>query len=91
MAKRLTIGKYSVPYPRFRGGMGVRISGYQIGRPCCPQRRHWGDCNPGLALGSDTATGVNYFADDRQALLDELRKAYEIAPNGVIEVIVWWR
>ena len=40
----------------------------------------------GLALNSEHYTGKNYFAADRQALINELHKAYEIAPDGVIGV-----
>lgn len=39
-----------------------------------------------LALNSEHYDGKNFFAADRQALIDELRKAYEIAPEGVIGV-----
>ena len=86
MVKGLTIGKHSVPYPLIQGGMGVRVSGYRLAGHVALNGGIGVIATPGLALGSDTATGENYFADDRQALLDELRKAYEIAPNGVIGV-----
>ncbi|HMB17065.1 MAG TPA: nitronate monooxygenase family protein [Pelovirga sp.] len=86
MINGLTIGKHSVPYPLIQGGMGVRISGHRLAGHVALNGGIGVIATPGLALGSDTAAGDNYFADDRQALLDELRKAYEIAPNGVVGV-----
>lgn len=86
MSKGLTIGKHSVPYPLIQGGMGVRVSGHRLAGHVALNGGIGIIASPGLALGSATATGQDYFADDRQALLDELRKAYEIAPKGVIGV-----
>lgn len=86
MHKKLTIGQYTVPYPLIQGGMGVRVSGHRLAGHVALNGGIGIVATPGLALGSDSATGDNYFADDRQALLDELRKAYEIAPQGVIGV-----
>jgi len=86
MLSGLTIGQHHVPFPLIQGGMGVRISGFRLAG-------HVALCGgigivaaAGLALNSDSYTGGNFFAADRQALLDELRKAYEIAPEGVIGV-----
>lgn len=86
MFKSLTIGKHRVPYPLIQGGMGVRVSGHRLAGHVALNGGIGIIATPGLALGSANATGENYFADDRQALLDELRKAYEIAPDGVIGV-----
>ena len=86
MLKGLTIGNHSVPYPLIQGGMGVRVSGHRLAGHVALNGGIGIIATPGLALGSDRATGENYFADDRQALQDELRKAYEIAPDGVIGV-----
>lgn len=86
MAKELTIGKHSVPYPLVQGGMGVRVSGHRLAGHVAKNGGIGIIAAAGLALGSDAHTGKNYFAADRQALLEELRKAYEIAPDGVIGV-----
>lgn len=86
MVEGLTIGRHSVPYPIIQGGMGVRISGSRLAG-------HVAKCGgigliaaAGLALNSERYNGKNFFAADRQALIDELHKAYEIAPDGVIGV-----
>ena len=86
MVEGLTIGRHSVPYPIIQGGMGVRISGFRLAG-------HVAKCGgigliaaAGLALNSEHYNGKNFFAADRQAMIDELHKAYEIAPNGVIGV-----
>lgn len=80
----LTIGKHTVPYPLIQGGMGVRVSGYRLAG-------HVARCGgigiiatAGLALNSPHYTGKNFYVADQQALADEIRKAYEIAPDGVI-------
>ncbi len=86
MSKGLTIGKHQVPYPLIQGGMGVRVSGYRLAGHVALNGGIGIVAAAGLALGSDHHNGSNYFAADRQALLDELRKAYEIAPDGVIGV-----
>ena len=83
---QLTIGRYEVAYPLIQGGMGVRISGGNLAG-------HVARCGgvglvaaAGLALGSEHYTGKNYFDADPKALADEIRKAYAIAPDGVIGV-----
>lgn len=86
MVEGLTIGRHSVPFPVIQGGMGVRISGSRLAG-------HVALCGgigliaaAGLALNSEHYNGKNFFVADHQALIDELRKAYEIAPNGVVGV-----
>lgn len=86
MFKGLTIGRYSVPFPIIQGGMGVRISGHRLAGNVALNGGIGIVATAGLALGSDSYNGHNFFAADRQGLLDELRKAYEIAPNGIIGV-----
>jgi len=83
---QLTIGRYEVPYPVIQGGMGVRISGGSLAG-------HVARCGgiglvaaAGLALNSERYTGKNYFEADSEALADEIRKAYAIAPEGVVGV-----
>ncbi|MEA3362887.1 MAG: nitronate monooxygenase family protein [Thermodesulfobacteriota bacterium] len=86
MLAGLTIGQHSVPFPLIQGGMGVRISGFRLAGNVALNGGIGIVAAAGLALNSDSYDGKNFFAADRQALLDELRKAYEIAPDGVIGV-----
>ena len=84
----LRIGKHEVRYPIVQGGMGVRISGGSLAG-------HVAKCGgvgvvaaAGIAMNSPHFTGNNYQAADSEALKTELRKAYEIAPDGVVGVNV---
>lgn len=86
--KKLVIGEYEVQYPIVQGGMGVRISGGSLAG-------HVAKCGgvgvvaaAGIAMNSPLFTGTNYQQADSAALIAELRKAYEIAPDGVIGVNV---
>lgn len=82
----LRIGEYTVEYPLIQGGMGVRISGGSLAG-------HVARCGgiglvaaAGIAMNSPLYTGKNYMQADPAALKEELRKAYQIAPDGVIGV-----
>ncbi len=82
------IGGHEVRHPIVQGGMGVRISGGSLAG-------HVAKCGgvgivaaAGIAMNSPHFTGNNYLAADSEALKSELRKAYEIAPDGVIGVNV---
>jgi len=86
MVKGLKIGRYSVPYPVIQGGMGVRISGHRLAGHVALNGGVGIIAAAGLALGSPVYDGGNFFPADRQGLLDELRKAFEIAPDGIIGV-----
>jgi NAD(P)H-dependent flavin oxidoreductase YrpB (nitropropane dioxygenase family) len=84
MNKSLTIGKHRVPFPLLQGGMGVRVSGGRL-------TGHVALCGgvgivatAGIGLNSPHYSGKNYFPANEQALRDEIRLAYEIAPDGVI-------
>ncbi|ORJ59878.1 NAD(P)H-dependent flavin oxidoreductase [Geothermobacter hydrogeniphilus] len=86
MLPALTIGKHQVPFPLIQGGMGVRISGACLAG-------HVARCggvgliaSAGIALNSRFYDGSNYLAADTLALKEEIRKAYEIAPDGVVGV-----
>jgi NAD(P)H-dependent flavin oxidoreductase YrpB (nitropropane dioxygenase family) len=88
MLKPLTIGKYTVKYPLIQGGMGVRISGGSLAG-------HVAKCGgvglvaaAGIALNSDFFNGRNYLQAEPEAFKAELKKAYEIAPDGIIGVNV---
>ena len=84
MHKSLIIGKHKVPYPLLQGGMGVRVSGGRLAG-------HVARCGgvgivatAGIGINSSYYQENNYFPANAQALHDEIRKAYEIAPDGVI-------
>ncbi|KIH76210.1 NAD(P)H-dependent flavin oxidoreductase YrpB, nitropropane dioxygenase family [Geoalkalibacter ferrihydriticus] len=84
MTKSLTIGKHTVPYPLLQGGMGVRVSGGSLAG-------HVARCGgvgivatAGIGINSSYYQENNYFPANAQALRDEIRKAYEIAPDGVV-------
>jgi len=86
MASALKIGKYEVRYPLIQGGMGVRVSGGRLAG-------HVAKCGgvglvaaAGITLNSGLYTGSNYLQSNPEALRNEIRKAYEIAPDGVIGV-----
>jgi NAD(P)H-dependent flavin oxidoreductase YrpB (nitropropane dioxygenase family) len=86
MLKGLTIGRYSVPYPVIQGGMGVRISAHRLAGHVALNGGIGIIASAGLGLDHTSFDGKNFVAADAQALKDELKKAYEIAPNGVIGV-----
>jgi len=86
MVEGLTIGRYSVPFPVIQGGMGVRISGHRLAGHVALNGGIGIVAAAGLALSDEIYNGKNFFAADRHGLLEELRKAYEIAPDGVIGV-----
>lgn len=80
----LTIGKYQIPFPIIQGGMGVRISAANLAGNVALCGGVGLIATAGLALNSNRYTGKNFFKADAEALKDELRKAYEIAPDGII-------
>ena len=80
----MRIGQHEVPYPLIQGGMAVRVSGHRLAG-------HVARCGgvglvatAGIGIHSPHFKGDNYFAAEPLALKDELAKAYEIAPDGVI-------
>src|SRR5512138_3901891 len=88
MIKPLKIGKHTVKYPLIQGGMGVRISAGSLAG-------HVAKCGgvglvaaAGIALNSEFYNGRNYFQAEPEAFKAELKKAYEIAPDGIIGVNV---
>jgi NAD(P)H-dependent flavin oxidoreductase YrpB (nitropropane dioxygenase family) len=88
MPQSLRIGKHIARYPVIQGGMGVRISAGNLAG-------HVAKCGgiglvaaAGIALNSEFYNGKNYFQAEPEAFKAELRKAYEIAPDGIIGVNV---
>ncbi len=82
----LTIGKHTVPYPLIQGGMGVRVSGARLAGAVARCGGIGLVASAGLAVNSPHFNGRNYFSADPLALKDELAKARELAPDGVIGV-----
>jgi NAD(P)H-dependent flavin oxidoreductase YrpB (nitropropane dioxygenase family) len=88
MSQPLKIGKHTVRYPLIQGGMGARISAGRLAG-------HIAKCGgvglvaaAGIALNSGLYNGKNFFQAETEAIKAELRKAYEIAPDGIIGVNV---
>ncbi len=84
MVSPLTIGKFTIPYPLIQGGMGVRISASGLAGHVALCGGVGLIATAGLGLNSPHFDGKNFFTADPLALKDELRKAYAIAPDGVI-------
>lgn len=80
----LTIGKYTAAHPVIQGGMGVRISGYRLAGHVAKAGGIGLIATAGLGLNSPHWDGKNFYAADKAALADEIRKAYEIAPDGIV-------
>lgn len=88
MTKPFRIGKHEVKYPLVQGGMGVRISAGSLAG-------HVAKCGgvgivaaAGIALNSTFFNGANFMQAEPEALKAEIKKAYEIAPDGVVGVNV---
>ncbi|MCD6527493.1 MAG: nitronate monooxygenase [Desulfuromonas sp.] len=84
--KPLIIGKHTVPYPLVQGGMGVRVSAAKLAGAVAKCGGVGLIASAGLALNSPYKEDHKYFEADVLALKEEIRKAYEIAPDGVIGV-----
>ncbi len=82
----LTIGKHTVTYPLIQGGMGVRVSGASLASAVARAGGVGLVASAGLGINSPHYNGRNYFTADPLALKDELTKARELAPDGVIGV-----
>ncbi len=80
----MRIGKHEVAYPLIQGGMGVRISACRLAGTVARCGGVGLIATAGIGLNSPHYKGDNYFASESLALKDELAKAYEIAPDGVI-------
>lgn len=86
MFKTLRIGKYEAKFPLIQGGMGVRISGSSLAG-------HVAKCggiglvaSPGISVNDPAFADKNYLQANPLALKAELKRAYEIAPDGIIGV-----
>lgn len=88
MANPLKIGKHVVRYPVIQGGMGVRVSAGRLAGAVAKAGGVGLVAAPGICLNSPFYNGKNYFSADAEAFKDEVRKAYEIAPDGIVGVNV---
>ncbi|MDD2733440.1 MAG: nitronate monooxygenase family protein [Desulfuromonadaceae bacterium] len=88
MTQPLKIGKYTVRYPLIQGGMGVRISAGRLAGHIAKNGGVGLIAAAGIALNSGFYNGKNFFQAEAEAFKTELRKAYEIAPDGIIGVNV---
>lgn len=88
MVKPLKIGKHTARFPVIQGGMGVRISGGNLAGHVAKSGGIGLVAAAGIALNSSHYTGTNYFQAELQAFQTEIRKAREIAPDGIIGVNV---
>ena len=86
MIRQLKIGKYVVRYPLIQGGMGVRISAGRLAGNVAKCGGVGVVAAAGIGANSPHYNGKNYFYADSEAFKDEIRKAREIAPNGIIGV-----
>lgn len=86
VVKKLVIGRYAASFPLLLGGMGVRISGGRLAGHVALCGGFGTVAAAGVALNSPYYNGRNFFAADAQALKEEIRKAYTIAPEGIIGV-----
>lgn len=84
----LVIGRHTVRYPLIQGGMGVRISAGRLAGHIAKNGGVGLVAAAGIALNSGFYNGKNFFQAEAEAFKEELRKAYEIAPDGVIGVNV---
>lgn len=80
----MRIGQYEIRYPLIQGGMGVRVSGHRLAGHVALNGGVGLVASAGIGLNTPHFKGDNYFAAEPLALKDELAKAYEIAPGGVI-------
>jgi NAD(P)H-dependent flavin oxidoreductase YrpB (nitropropane dioxygenase family) len=84
MKHALKIGRYEVPYPLIQGGMGVRISGSRLAGNVALCGGVGIVASAGLGLDNPDFRGDNFSEADALAMKYELKKAYEIAPDGII-------
>lgn len=91
----LTIGAHTVPYPIVQGGMGIRISGANLAAAVANAGGVGVISAVGLGMNSPyfnideknpKKRQADFFEANRLALIDELRLARALSPQGVIGV-----
>jgi NAD(P)H-dependent flavin oxidoreductase YrpB (nitropropane dioxygenase family) len=86
LVKPLSIGRHTAVFPLLQGGMGVRISAGRLAGHVARCGGFGTVAAAGIGFNSPHYDGGNFFAADPQALQDEIRKAYAIAPQGIVGV-----
>lgn len=86
LVKPLSIGRHTAVFPLLQGGMGVRISAGRLAGHVARCGGFGTVAAAGIGFNSPHYDGRNFFAADPQALQDEIRKAYAIAPQGIVGV-----
>jgi len=84
----LRIGSHEARFPLIQGGMGVRISGGNLAGHVAKSGGVGLVAAAGIAMNSLFYSGKNFFQAELEAFREELRKAYAIAPDGIIGVNV---
>jgi nitronate monooxygenase len=93
----LSIGQHTVPVPIIQGGMGIRISGANLASAVANAGGIGVISAVGLGLDSPyfdrretriKRRQTQFFEANRLALIDELQKARQMSPEGVIGVNV---
>ncbi|MBE9224957.1 nitronate monooxygenase [Phormidium sp. LEGE 05292] len=93
----LQIGQHIARYPIVQGGMGIRISGANLAAAVANAGGIGIVSAVGLGLNSPyfdinqpnaRQRREEFFAANRLALIDEIKKARELSPNGIIGVNV---
>ena len=80
----LKMGPHSPRVPLIQGGMGVRISASRLAGAVAAAGGVGTIATVGLGQSSSYYDGTNLFEANVRALADELRRAREITPDGII-------
>lgn len=84
----LRIGKHLAPYPIIQGGMGIRISGANLSSAVANAGGIGIISAVCLGLNSPYYQKGNLFKANRLALIDEINKAHQLSPQGIIGINV---
>ncbi len=84
----LRIGKHIAPYPIIQGGMGIRISGANLASAVANAGGMGIISAVGLGLNSPYFRKVRLFEANRLALIDEIQKARQLSPQGILGINV---
>ncbi len=82
----LRIGKHIAPYPIIQGGMGIRISGANLASAVANAGGIGIISAVCLGLNSPYYKKSNLFKANRLALIDEIQKARQLSPQGIIGI-----
>ena len=83
----LTIGRWTLPVPIIQGGMGVRISAHGLASAVAEEGGAGIIASVALALGSrHFRKASDYYRANKLALVDELRWARALSPEGILGV-----